>query len=76
MKIPANIKKYFWDTDPDNLKLKGDSYYIISRLLEYGNVKAIKWLLKIYPKKTIKITAKKSRNISDRTKAFWGNIKV
>ena len=76
MRIQSNIKKYFWEIDPESLEFKRDSYYIISRLLEYGNFGAIKWLLKIYPKKTIKITAKKSRNISGRSKAFWGNIKA
>lgn len=74
MKIPANIKKYFWEINPGDLKIKKDFYYIIARLLEYGNPMAVQWLLQMYSKRKIKEVARSSRSISKRTKSFWTKI--
>lgn len=41
--IPKEIRKYFWEVDADKLDFNKRRIYILKRLLEYGNPKAIGW---------------------------------
>jgi len=54
MKLPLFLKKYFWDVDFDKLDLSDCPEYIILRLLEYGDIEAIRWLFKNVSKVAIK----------------------
>lgn len=72
--INQNIKRFFWDVDPDSLDVKKNSEYIIARILEYGDPEAIKWLFKTYDKKTIKKVLMNKRGFSKRTANFWSKI--
>jgi hypothetical protein len=65
------LKKYFWETDFKSLDLKKDAVYIISRILEYGDIKAVKWLLKNFDKKLIKKVILTQRGFSPKTSNFW-----
>ncbi len=65
--IPPKLKKYFWDIDVDELDFKKEPEYVIIRLLEYGDVWAIHWLLKNFDKKLIKKTILKHRGLSPRS---------
>lgn len=71
MKLPNFLKKYFWEVDFDKLNFEKRPEYIILRLLEYGGVKAIRWLLKNFPEKKIKDTIIKQRGLSSRSLYFW-----
>lgn len=69
--LPNRLKRYFWDTNSANIKAKDNANYIISRLLEYGDFAAVKWIFDHYSKKTITKTVQESRQLSSRTKTFW-----
>lgn len=69
--IPPFLKKYFWDTDVRKLSLKKHSTYIIERVLEWGNLDAVKWLRDMYPERMIISVLGSSRRISDRSWNFW-----
>jgi len=73
-KLPSFLKRYFWDIDFKKLDSKKNSEYIIVRLLEFGDEKAIRWLLKIFSKKLIKKIVMTRRGISPRTATFWGRV--
>lgn len=62
--IPKEYKKYFWDTDFDNLDLMKNKNYIIARLYCYGDILEIKWIHNTYSQEEIKEVAKKSRNLN------------
>lgn len=66
-----SLKKYFWETDTDKLNLKKDVQYIVSRILECGDINALRWLLKTFDKELIKKTILESRGLSSRTANFW-----
>ncbi len=68
-----NIKKYFWDVDFKSLKLKNKRIYILKRLLEYGDQKAIKWAWLNFSKQEWN-DALKSREVSPATKNFWSAL--
>ena len=61
--MPQEFKKYFWDTKFEELDIRKNKRYIISRLYCYGDLKAIKWVKETYSKEDIKEVAIKSRNL-------------
>ena len=46
MKIPKSLHKYFWDVDVKKLDPEKKPYFVISRLLDKGNVETAKWVKK------------------------------
>lgn len=72
--IPKSFRKYFWDININNIDLKKHQVYVIERLLEYGDVKAYRWLNKNFRKTTIAKIAARSRRLSPQTKNFWAAI--
>lgn len=73
--IPSHIKKYFWEIDTKKLDLKKRKVYILKRLLEYGDPRAISWAWKTFAKKDWNESLK-SREISPITKDFWKSLLV
>jgi len=69
--IPANIKRFFWDVDPNALNLEKDGKYMIARILEYGDLEAIHWLFAKFDKSKIRDVFTTSRGFSPRTIYFW-----
>ena len=48
--LPLFLKKYFWDVDFLKLNRNSHSQFIIERVLEYGDERAVKWLFKYFKK--------------------------
>lgn len=71
IEIPDYVKKYFWEIDTDKLDIYKDKPYITTRLLEYGDQNAIKWLLLNMSKQRIKQSLLKTREISQKSANFW-----
>lgn len=69
-KLPQSLHRYFWDIEPNKLDAERYRYYVIRRILEYGNIEALSWLFKHYRKPSFK-TALKGRDLSARTRTFW-----
>ncbi|OGC05068.1 hypothetical protein A2276_03885 [candidate division WOR-1 bacterium RIFOXYA12_FULL_43_27] len=44
-KLPPEFKKYFWDIDFDKLSVSKHINSILSRLLSFGNMQAIRWVV-------------------------------
>ena len=43
-KAPAFLKQYFWDIDFDKLDIEKYPLYVVARILNYGDEKAIAWM--------------------------------
>jgi hypothetical protein len=69
--IPGFLKRYFWDVDFLKLDKNKHSYFIIERILEYGDKKALKWLKENFEEKAIKNVLLTSKNLSPKTANFW-----
>jgi hypothetical protein len=62
----------FWDVNPENIDVKKNARYIIERILEFGNIDEVAWVLKFYPKSVIKKVMRLPRvQLSDKSKALW-----
>ena len=69
-KLPKFLKAYFWSVKFNELELDKDKDYIIHQILAFGDLKAIRWLLKVYGKKNIKDSFLKKPTKTYRIQTF------
>ncbi len=74
MPLPGFLQSCFWDVDFDKLNPQKHPYFVIERILEYGNKKDVDWLAKNFPKDTIKKTIISSRFLSSKSANFWALV--
>lgn len=67
------LKPIFWDTDFEKLDFKKHSFYVIERILEYGDIPQIRLMQKMYPPSEIKAVVLKSRNLTQKSANFWAD---
>lgn len=73
-KLPSFLKQYFWDVNFKEINIEQNAQYIIHRLLDRGNDRAIKWMCKTYDKNLIKEVVEKRRGFSPKTANFWADL--
>ncbi|MBM4135307.1 MAG: hypothetical protein FJ241_00565 [Nitrospira sp.] len=69
--IPERLRSLFWDTSLTKIHMKRNARYIIERVLEFGDVDALKWLQKVYPDHTIIDVLYLSKAITEKSRNFW-----
>ena len=62
----------FWDVVIEKLDKETNSFFMIERILEYGDIDDWQWLKENYTAEQIADVAEKSRVISRKTKSFLG----
>jgi len=72
MKLPSFLKRYFWNVNFTDLDFEEKPSFVIARLLEYGDIKTLRWLFKNANKKQIEEVIMRSRELSPKTANFWG----
>jgi len=72
--LPEKFKKYFWETDFQKLNVKDYPVYIIERILEYGDMDAVIWMMKNFKKPQIKQVLTEKRGISRKSANYWSSI--
>ena len=70
-RLPDFLKEYFWEVDFDRLDPEDRPDYILERLLEYGDIPAVKWMFLEFPIEKITGTLARSRAISRKSANFW-----
>lgn len=69
--LPLFLKKYFWDVDFYGLSKEKYAHFIIERVLEEGDDKAVKWLNDNFTVAEVKKVFARSRRLSPRSASFW-----
>ena len=69
--LPREFKKYFWDVDFSKISSHPFSKFVLERIMNFGDLKALKWMLTVVPKKAIKEVVAKSRELELKTRNFW-----
>ncbi len=74
--LPIEFKKYFWDCDFSNLDLIKNKNFILGRLLLFGDLNAIKYVIKYFNRTEVKdYIAKKGTFVLDTSSfGFWKKI--
>jgi len=71
MKAVGIPRELFWDTRVDRLDLQENQRYIIERILELGDEKAVEWLFSTYDRTDIKNVLRESRALSSKSSRYW-----
>lgn len=69
--MPGFLKKYFWDVNFSKLDKDKYPYFVIERILEYGDKRALKWMRKNFEQVQIKNVLRTSRNLFLKSANFW-----
>ncbi|HIE38203.1 MAG TPA: hypothetical protein EYH30_01215 [Anaerolineales bacterium] len=72
--LPKFLRPLFWDTNFDRLRIPGHERYIIERVLEYGDVAEVRWMMQCFPREQIVETLRRSRGLSRKSARFWSLV--
>jgi hypothetical protein len=70
-RIPPQVERLFWDVDKKSVDVRAHRFYIIKRIMDYGNLEGIRWMMQNYTAKEITEVVRKSRGISRKSAYFW-----
>lgn len=71
--LPDKIRKFFWEYGEIEIDLQKNWFFIIERLLEYGDLEAVKWAFEHFGQNKLIEVVKASRNLSKKTASMWQN---
>jgi hypothetical protein len=69
--IPERTRRLFWDAEPRSVDKRIHRSYIVRRIMDYGNMEDVKWMLRTYSTEEIIDVLKKSRGLSPKSACFW-----
>ena len=72
--LPEYLRSYFWDVAFEELEIKTHSFLVIKRVLDRGNLRDIRWLVKTYGKDTLKKVVKETKDLTRPTGNFWADM--
>ena len=72
-KLPGFLKQYFWDVDFEGLNFAKSKTFILKRVLDRGDTKAVHWLRENFTNSEIKNLLLFTRDISQKTANFWAD---
>lgn len=67
------LKPIFWDVDLHESDVKKHAFYIIERVLEFGDLEQINWIMRRFSTNDIIKVLKTSRRLSLKSANFWAN---
>lgn len=69
--VPNQLHQFFWDVDAQKLDPSQHPLFVINRLLDKGNLEAVRWVRRNFPEDLIVKTIKTRRDFSPKTANFW-----
>lgn len=72
--LPTEFYGFFWDIDAAKLDPSKHAPYVINRLLDKGNVEAVRWVRRAFPEELIMGTIKTRRDFSPWNAVFWARF--
>jgi hypothetical protein len=71
IELPQHAYRFFWDVDPLTLDVATYRRYVVERLLELGDLPAVRWMLATFSPPEIVDVLKTSRRLSRLSANFW-----
>jgi len=65
------LRKYFWDVDFSRLDPRRRPGFVVERILEFGDEKAVAWMVGTYSLSRIRRVLAGSRKLSRKSASFW-----
>ena len=69
--LPEMLKEYLWDCNFDELSLDKYPFYITERILNYGDMTSLRWLLDRIDRKLLAEVVGKSRSLTKKARNYW-----
>lgn len=69
--VPERIKRHIWDARKDEVDPERHKAFLIRRIIEFGDLDDVRWMLDTYSRDEIVGVLKKSKGISRKTAWFW-----
>jgi len=69
--IPAEVRRLFWDVRPETVDVERHRKWLIRRVLDWGDVPALKWLRQVYGDDALKQVVAENRGLARKTHVFW-----
>ena len=73
-RLPGFLKKYFWDVEFGKINLDNRKMYVLRRILEYGDERAVRWMRKNFRETEIRDALCNFRGYSQKSANFWAFI--
>lgn len=70
-RIPEELEGFFWDVNVKKLDPSKKPYFVIQRLLDKGNVQAVRWVRQNYTPQDIAETFYHMRDFRTKVGRFW-----
>ncbi len=73
MNLPPDFHRLFWDCRPETVDTETHAPFVIERILEYGSLTAVRWVLKTYGAERLRrfLRERGVRTLSRKTLSFW-----
>jgi hypothetical protein len=65
------LARLFWDVDKRTVDFKRHRSYVIRRIMDYGDLEDVKWMLAAYSDRELIDVLKRSRGLSRKSATFW-----
>lgn len=72
--LPKFLKGYFWDVEFKKIDPEKNRLYILRRILNYGDEKAVNWMHKNFESLEIKNTLSNFRGYSRKSVNYWALV--
>ncbi len=69
--LPKFLRAYFWDVSFEELETQKNPRFILKRIIDRGNTKALLWAMSIFSLDDIRELVMTTRDISRKTANFW-----
>ncbi len=70
-KLPQFLKKYFWDVRFEKINLRKNREYVLRRILDYGDERAVAWMYDNFEKAEIRNVLSGFRGYSQKSANYW-----
>ncbi|MEW6610135.1 MAG: hypothetical protein AB1352_00685 [Patescibacteria group bacterium] len=64
-------RSLFWDVDPKTIDPEKHAEYIIERVLDFGDEREVRSMVRYYPHRLIKKVVTESRVLHDKLRNLW-----
>lgn len=71
--LPDFLSPLFWDVDPASL-LPGHEWFVIERILNYGDIPAIRWMWRTFGDEAVVAVVRGSRRLTRKAATFWALV--
>jgi hypothetical protein len=74
--LPDSLRPLFWDVEFRRLSPDRDQDYILLRIMEHGDLPAVRWLIATYGKPMLRewLVGREGRGLSRHALRFWEAI--